>query len=75
MILTPWNDPFFFETLATPIPSPSNLPPDMQSPNAMVFRVGESVAVPMGVDEVIEYMFGGELDEREDEIRDEGEQW
>lgn len=68
LILTPYNDPFFYETLATPIPSPGGLPPDMQSPAAMVFRVGESVAVPMNVAETVEYMFGGEQDEREEEI-------
>lgn len=68
MILTPYNDPYFYETLATPIPSPSGLPPDMITPNAMVFRVGSDVAVPMGVEETVEYMFGGEQEEREEEI-------
>lgn len=67
MILTPSNDPYFYQTLATPIPSPS-LPNSMVTPNAMVFKLGESVAVPMGLNETIEYMYGGEWDEREEEI-------
>lgn len=67
MILTPDNDPFFFVTLATPIPSP-NLPASMISPTSMAFKLGETVAIPMGLDETIEYIFGGELDAKELEI-------
>lgn len=74
MILTPYNDPYFYETLATPIPSPTG-PPDLITPNAMVFRVGSDVAVPMGVDDTVEYIFGGEHEEREEEMEAEEALW
>jgi len=74
MIATPYNDPFFYDILSLPIPSNRNLPNSMVNPNSMVYRVNESVAVPMTLKETIDYMYGGEWDAKLDENNELGNQ-
>ena len=69
MILTPYNDPYFYLTLATPLPSPV-LPRDMWEPQALVFRPGEMVGEGIAGQALEEYLWGGEWDAREEELEE-----
>lgn len=67
MILTPANDPLFYNTLATPPPQRGSRNWEIQ-PQALVFEPGQLVGRPASASEVREYLYGGEYDERAGEL-------
>lgn len=67
LILTPDNDPFFYPTLAAPPPQPGQTR-DQIVPTALVFEPGQTVGRPATAEELREYIWGGEYDEREEEL-------
>lgn len=67
MILTPDNDPLFYPTLAMPIPQPGQTR-DQIIPQALIYEPGQLVGRPANNDELREYLWGGEYDERAIEL-------
>ena len=60
MILTPWNDPFFYTTLR------GELPPDFTPELNVVFDVNSLTLETRTSEEMREFLFGGEYEQNEE---------